>query len=489
MADVKPIYINADGLPEETSPTADSIQLLSLKTANFELTDARLGNLVGGTDIGATEHNHDGIYFREAEHVNASAGVADAGKPVVLDAAGLLDSSLINFGAIDHGGLSGLLDDDHTQYILVDGTRAFTGDQSMGGFKLTGLADPTLGTDAVNLQTLQAQLQGLKPKEAVRVASTADVTIATAPASIDGISLSSGNRVLLKDQTAAAENGIYVFNGAGSAMTRAEDFDSLTPIDEINGAYTAVQEGTANEGKKYVQQGTVATLGTDPINFVFFNAADSITASTGLVKVGNDIQIDPSAAGDGLGFSAGVLSVNVDDATVEIATDILQVKADGINDTHIDFGTGVNQVNAADLPVIDSGNNFTGTDVEAVLAELATQAGVVYTADGSGVSAGDAVFVSANDTVSTFSTITDNERVVGLALTAAAPAASVKVLQNDTVITGILVGAVAGDTYYWNGTSLSTTIPPGGGSLVYKAGVAKNATDLHVEVELVKKNA
>ena len=224
---------------------------------------------MGGTDIGATEHNHDGIYFREAEHVNASAGVADADKPVVLDAAGLLDSSLINFGAIDHGGLSGLLDDDHTQYILVDGTRAFTGDQSMGGFKLTGLADPTLGTDAVNLQTLQAQLQGLKPKEAVRVASTADVTIATAPASIDGISLSSGNRVLLKDQTAAAENGIYVFNGAGSAMTRAEDFDSLTPIDEINGAYTAVQEGTANEGKKYVQQGTVATLGTDPINFVF----------------------------------------------------------------------------------------------------------------------------------------------------------------------------------------------------------------------------
>lgn len=97
---------------------------------------------------------------------------------------------------------------------------------------------------------------------------------------------------------------------------------------------------------------------------------ESTTASTGLTKVGFDIQIDPSAAGDGLGFSAGVLSINVDDDTIEINTDTLRVKADGIDDTHIDFGLGVNQVNAADLPYDNTTSGLTATDTQAAIDEL-----------------------------------------------------------------------------------------------------------------------
>ena len=98
--------------------------------------------------------------FEESDFINTSAGVGDAGKPIVLDAAGKISNSMIDASVIDHGSLSGLLDDDHTIYILVDGTRAFTSDQSMGNNKLTNLADATVSTDAVPLGQLDSTLNG-----------------------------------------------------------------------------------------------------------------------------------------------------------------------------------------------------------------------------------------------------------------------------------------------------------------------------------------
>lgn len=61
----------------------------------------------------------DNRYFTEAEHINASAGVADAGKPVILDAAGNIDATMVNDADIDHGSIGGLADDDHGQYLNI----------------------------------------------------------------------------------------------------------------------------------------------------------------------------------------------------------------------------------------------------------------------------------------------------------------------------------------------------------------------------------
>jgi hypothetical protein len=144
---------------------------------------------------------------------------------------------------------------------------------NMGANKIANLANPSAATDAVNLQTMQSYLAGLKPKQAVALATTANINLSSAPSTIDGLTPSNGDRILVKDQTTASQNGIYIFNGASNAMTRATDFDSLSPIDEINGAYTMVQDGTVNFGKAYVQQGVVVTLGTTDINFVFFNGS------------------------------------------------------------------------------------------------------------------------------------------------------------------------------------------------------------------------
>ena len=104
--------------------------------------------------------------FEVSEHINATTGVSDAAKPIVTNASGLIDSSFIDEASIDHGSIGGLGDDDHTQYILVDGTRAFTGDQSMGSNQLTNVGDPTVTTidgasdDAVPMSFLASTSNG-----------------------------------------------------------------------------------------------------------------------------------------------------------------------------------------------------------------------------------------------------------------------------------------------------------------------------------------
>ena len=236
--------------------------------------------------------------------------------------------------------------------IKKDGSVAFTADQDMGGFKLTGLAEPTLATDAATKGYVDSSNAGLDPKESVRVATTGNITLATAPSAIDGVTLANGDRVLVKDQTTQTENGIYDFNGAGSAMTRSADQDGSPAAEVSSGNYTFVEQGSthANAGFSLTGDG-ILTLGVDNIIWTQFNGAGSFNA------------------GDGLSQSGSTINVNVDDSSIEINADILRVKALGIKDSMIDFGTGAGQVSAADLPIADGGGIITATDVEGALQE------------------------------------------------------------------------------------------------------------------------
>lgn len=198
--------------------------------------------------------------------------------------------------------------------IKKDGSVAFTAAQSMGGFKLTSVANGTASSDAVNKSQLDAAVEGLKPKTAARVATTANITIATdlnAGDVIDGITLVAGDRVLIKNQTSAQANGIYI---AGPTPARSVDFDSLSPIDEVNGALVAVQEGADNAGKVFVQSGTVAVLDTDPINFIFFNSSASLVGGDGVTVSGSNVSVDHD--GEGLTFVANQLALELDGSTL-----------------------------------------------------------------------------------------------------------------------------------------------------------------------------
>ncbi len=268
-------------------------------------------------------------------------------RALVSDGSGVVSVSATT--AAELGYVSGVTSSIQTQLnakaadadvIKKDGSVAFTANQSMGSNKITNLSAGTAGTDAVNKAQMDAALEGLKPKAAARVATTADITIATAlnaGDTIDGITLANGDRVLVKDQTAAETNGIYVVS---ATPARATDFDSLSPIDEINGAMIAVEEGTANAGKVFVQSGAaVATLDTDPINFVFFNSSASLVGGDGITVSGSNISVDHD--GEGLTFAANQLALELADGTLSKSGSGLKVATGGITNTEINASAAI----------------------------------------------------------------------------------------------------------------------------------------------------
>lgn len=526
--------------------------------------------------------NVDGDYeeslgvFEEADHVAASTGVAQAGAPIVLDAAGLIDPSMINFGSIDHGALSGLADDDHTQYILVDGTRAFSADQSMGGNRLTSVANPTAAQDATTKAYVDAVAVGLRPHGNCAVATTGNIDVASAPAAIDGFTMSSGDRVLVKDQTDATENGIYDFNGAGSALTRSADQDN-SPLGEIyNGVFIPmILNGTVNVDKPFVitSVGTgtdgLHIIGTDDIIFDVFTSptqlqggngidissniisVDIVTAA-GLKFVGDQLAVEPADfAGSGLvddgadnlavdwstsfdeankaiqaihlasvtnGEGASIIGIEdsasyFTGADVEAATSEVASQLGGTTSTTFDFSENnvladndsvypalekldlkfgdlasiANGEGASLVGIEDANSNYDATTVEGALDEIATKLVDRDTATaGATIAVGDLLYFSAADTVSPMP-ISSNNKAVGVALEAATSGNEVAYARWDEVAFSCLSGATAGTRYYWDGSSLTTTIPSGAG-YVWQAGIAKNATDLLATVEFIKKN-
>lgn len=175
-------------------------------------------------------------------------------------------------------------------------------------------SDPSAANDLVRKSYVDSVIQGLKPKEAVRVATLVAGTLASDFEDgdvIDGITLATGDRILIKDQADPVENGIYVVQATG-APVRSTDFDSSSPIDEINGAYTMVREGT-QAGQGWVVSDPVAAVNVDPINFVYFSSVGGLIGGDGIDITGSTISVDLSAT-PGLEFSSAQLQVKVDAA-------------------------------------------------------------------------------------------------------------------------------------------------------------------------------
>ncbi len=176
--------------------------------------------------------------------------------------------------------------------------------------RITGVADPSVSTDAATKQYVDNIAQGLTWKQAARVASTGNVNLASPGSSIDGRTLATGDRILLKDQTAGSENGIYVFNGASSALTRATDADNSSEV--APGTALSVAEGTVNGDKTYVLvTDNPITLGTTALVFSLMNGGSgpSYTAGNGISTTGGVISVN-TASGGGLIAAPGGLSVD-----------------------------------------------------------------------------------------------------------------------------------------------------------------------------------
>lgn len=186
-------------------------------------------------------------------------------------------------------------------------------------------SDASSGNDLVRYSQFQSALEGLKPKEAVRAASTADVDIATELEdgdTLDGITLATGDRVLLKDQSDATENGIYIVAASGAA-SRSSDLNASS---EFPNAYVLVREGTANQAKGYVftVQSNFA-LGTDDVTLVQFSSSGSIIGGDMITVSGSTVSVDLHAV-SGLessnpGNDAGELRIKLEASNPTIQID------------------------------------------------------------------------------------------------------------------------------------------------------------------------
>ena len=176
---------------------------------------------------------------------------------------------------------------DHSTYRL-DQWAVPTADVSLNSRKITSLATPTAGTDATTKDYVDNLAAGLSWKDSVRVATTANIAIATALNSgdaIDGVTLANGDRVLVKNQTAPAENGIYV---VAASPARATDADLNT---ELEGATVFVAEGTQADTAWTMTTNAPITVGTTGLTWVQFGAGTAYTAGAGLTLTGSTFDV------------------------------------------------------------------------------------------------------------------------------------------------------------------------------------------------------
>jgi hypothetical protein len=203
----------------------------------------------------------------------------------------IVDADINSAAAIAQSKISGLTTSLGEKLALAGGT--MTGAIAMGTNKITGLGTPTDGTDAATKNYVDSAAQGIDWKASVRAATTANVTLASALENgdtLDGVTLATGDRVLVKNQSTGSENGIYVVKASG-APDRSTDADTGAELTSNFAVF--VEQGTTNADQGYVLTNDGAiTVGTTALTFTQFTGLGQIVAGTGLDKNGNTLDID-----------------------------------------------------------------------------------------------------------------------------------------------------------------------------------------------------
>jgi hypothetical protein len=231
-----------------------------------------------------------------------------------------------------------------------------TGTVDVGSKRITSLAEPSADSDAATKYYVDAARSGLDIKNSVKVATTANITLSNTQ-TIDGVSLSVGDRVLVKDQSSAVQNGVYVV--ASGSWTRATDADA--PAELNPGTFVFVEQGTVNSDTGFVVTSDGAlTIGTDAINWTLFSTSGTLIAGAGLSKNGytlevnvangievssDNVQLASSVAGAGLTYSSGVLNVVGTADRITVNADSIDIASTYVGQSTITtigtIGTGV----------------------------------------------------------------------------------------------------------------------------------------------------
>jgi hypothetical protein len=199
----------------------------------------------------------------------------------------IVDADINSAAAIAQSKISGLTTDLAAKLALAGGT--MTGAIAMGTNKITGLGTPTDAADAATKAYVDTTVQGIDWKASVKVATSGNINLSGPTlVVIDGVDINDGDRILVKAQTDATANGIYVKDGL--SLVRASDADAGTELTANMAVF--VEEGTsADSGFTLTNNGTI-TIGTTALVFTQFTGLGQIVAGTGLDKTGNTLDID-----------------------------------------------------------------------------------------------------------------------------------------------------------------------------------------------------
>ena len=244
------------------------------------------------------------------------------------------------------------------------------------------VSTPTQATHIATKGYVDAARQGLDVKQSVRVATTAPINIAAdleAGDLIDGVTLVAGDRVLVKDQSTASENGIYVAvaSGAGAA-SRSSDANGTVDTGELKaGTFTFVEEGSTHSDKGFVvsTNGTI-TIDSTAITWTQFSGAGSFTAGDGLSQSGNTINVNVTANRTAITADAiDIASTYVGQSSITTLGTITTGVWNGTDVAVADGGTGSSTESGARTNLASASAEATGrTSTTPTLARIASRA-------------------------------------------------------------------------------------------------------------------
>lgn len=213
--------------------------------------------------------------------------------------------AFIKHNSNDTISLDGIFSLNGSAIVKADGTEAFSANQSMGGFRLTNLGTPLVGTDGTNKDYVDNFVLGLSWKTACRASTIANIALSGLLV-IDGVTLVADDRVLVKDQTLSKDNGIYV--AAAGAWTRSTDANTSVKLES---ATVAIEEGLINSDSRWTQTNDNFILGTDPVTWVFIGKGAGVVAATFVVSPTPNVgdYTDIQSALDALPVTGGLIFV------------------------------------------------------------------------------------------------------------------------------------------------------------------------------------
>lgn len=333
---------------------------------------------IADTSLLATTAN---VATAKSEAITAAGTAADT---KVSTAVAALTKSSVGLGNVDNTSDANKPVSSATQTAL-DAKLALAGGTMTGALTLSGA--PTSDLHAATKLYVDGIASGINFHQPVRVATTANITL-SGTQTIDGVSLSVGDRVLVKNQSNAKDNGIYEVKNNG--WTRAADADNNPSGELAGGDFCFVTSGTTSAGSGYVLSGTgPLVIGTDNINYVQFNAAQAVIAGTNITKSGSTVSVADAPTFSGL-VTASAAGVAFSDGTqtkegVASRTPIVQKTASYTLSALTERDSLIEMGSSSALTLTIPANSAVAYPVGTSIDILQTSTGQVTIAAGAGV--------------------------------------------------------------------------------------------------------